>query len=121
MIERRAVFVTIPPLLSEIITEVAREEVHLKLIAQFNERNALAEQLPALAPDLVLVGLRAGETDDIGAFVLKLIPAAKVIVLSNDRHDAYLHEMRTQRTVLKNFSLTSLLTALVGSESSSRG
>jgi DNA-binding NarL/FixJ family response regulator len=114
LLERRAVFVTIPPLLSEIITEAAREVVRLKLVGELGARDALAEQLPALAPDIVLVGLRAGETDDIGGVVRKLVPAAKVLVLSQDGHCAYLHEAPVRRTVLENFSLANLLAALVG-------
>jgi hypothetical protein len=49
LVERRAVFVTIPPLLSEILAEVASEGVQLKLIAQI-ERDALMDQLPVLRP-----------------------------------------------------------------------
>jgi DNA-binding NarL/FixJ family response regulator len=114
LIECRTVFVTIPPLLSEILAAVASEGVQLKLIAQI-ERDALMDQLPALAPDIVLIGLHRGETDEIGAIVLKLVPGAKVLVLSNDVHDAYLHEMCPHRTVFKNFSPAHLLAALEGS------
>jgi hypothetical protein len=84
LLERRAVFVTIPPLLSEIIIEAAHEKVRLELVGEISSRDGLAEQLPALQPDLVLVGLRAGETDEIGAFVLTLVPASIVLLLSND-------------------------------------
>lgn len=116
MIERRAVFVTIPPLLSEILAEMASKGVQLKLIAQVG-RDALMKELPVLAPDIVLIGLRIGETDEIGSVVLKLVPGARVLVLSNDAHDAYLHEMRARRTVLRNFSPEHLLAALEGSGS----
>jgi DNA-binding NarL/FixJ family response regulator len=114
LIERSAVFVTIPPLLSEILAEVATKSVQLKVIAQI-ERDALTEQLPVLAPDIVLIGLRSGETDEIGSIVLQLVPGARVLVLSNDVHDAYLHEMRAHRTVLRNFSPAHLVAALEGS------
>jgi len=114
LVERRIVFVAIPPLLSEILSEVVRDGGRLKLVAQISESDALTERLPRLAPDVVLVGLRAGETDEIGTLVLKLVPSAKVLVLSNDGRDAYLHEVRLHRTVLRDFSLPSLLAALVG-------
>jgi hypothetical protein len=115
--ERRAVFVTIPPLLSDILVEVASQGTHhLRLIAQI-EREALTEQLPLLAPDIVLIGLRSGETDEIGSVVLKLVPGAKVLVLSNDGHDAYLHEMHAHRALLRNFSAAHLLAVLEGSGS----
>jgi DNA-binding NarL/FixJ family response regulator len=108
--ERRAVFVTIPPLLSEIISDVACKDGAVKLIADFSDRATLAAQLPALAPDLVVIGLRAGESDDIGTLVLKLVPAAKVLVLSNDVRRAYLHAAPMHRLVLHDFSLANLLT-----------
>jgi DNA-binding NarL/FixJ family response regulator len=111
LIERRAVLVTIPPLLSEILVEVASKGLQLKVIAQI-ERDALTEQLRALAPDIVLIGLRSGETDEIGSLVLKLVPSARVLLLSNDVHDAYLHDMRPHRTVLRNFSPAHLIAAL---------
>lgn len=121
MLEQRAVFVTIPPLLSDIITEVVREDVRLNVVAQFSERDAFSQHLPALAPDLVLIGLRNGETDEIGASVANLIPTAKVLVLSSNGDCAYLHEVRGRRTVLQSFSLRHLLAALVGPESSPQG
>jgi DNA-binding NarL/FixJ family response regulator len=116
LIERRVVLVTIPPLLSEVLVEVASKGIQLRVIAQI-ERELLAEQLPLLQPDIVLIGLRIGETDEIGSAVLQLVPGARVLVLSNDVHDAYLHEMRPHRTVLRNFSPANLLAALEGSAS----
>src|SRR5258708_701588 len=107
--ERRAVFVTIPPLLSGMIAEAACAEISLKLVAEFSERGGLGERLSALAPDVVLIGLEAGETDDIGAFALELVPAATVVVISSDARHAYLHRKPVRRVVLRDLSLAKLL------------
>jgi DNA-binding NarL/FixJ family response regulator len=100
----RAVFVTIPPLLSDLIVEAVFHGIDLKLIAQFSDRDALAEQLPALAPDLVVIGLQDGETDQIGAATLALVPSAKVLVLSGDGRCAYLYETQVHRDILQDCS-----------------
>jgi hypothetical protein len=110
--ERRMVFVTIPPLLSDIIAEVARDDTRLNLVAQFAERDELAARLPVLAPDFVLVGLFSEETDDVGASILSLVPTAHVLALSNDGRHGYLYQMRPQRTMLENFSPADLLALL---------
>jgi DNA-binding NarL/FixJ family response regulator len=119
--EHRAVFVTVPPLLSELIAEVVSQQIDLKLIARLGEGDVLTERLPALAPDLVIIGLRRGETDEIGPLALGLVPNAKVLVISNDGRCAYLHEMRPHRKVFFDFSPTNLLAALAGAESSAPG
>jgi DNA-binding NarL/FixJ family response regulator len=110
--ERRAIFVTILPLLADIIFAVVCEELHLELIGQFHDRDALADRLPALAPDLVVIGLRPGEADQIGAFTLELVPAAKVLVLSHDGRGAYLYDTQRGRIVLQDFSPATLLARL---------
>jgi len=110
--ERRAVFVTVPPLLSDILSEVVCRQGRLSLIAQFGDQTALRDRLPALAPDLVVIGVGAGEVDDVGRTVLGLVPSAKVLVISDDGRHAFLHEMRPHRKVLLDFSPASLMAAL---------
>jgi DNA-binding NarL/FixJ family response regulator len=117
--ELSAVFVTISPLLSDIITEVMSQQVNLNIIAQFDERDPIFNRLPALATDLVVIGLRAGETDEIAAIVLKVVPAAKVIAISSDGRNAYLHEMRPHRGLMVDFSPNELIAALLGRGSGS--
>ena len=112
--EWRAVFVTISPLLSRIIAEAAQQQVFIETVGQLNNRALLAERLPALAPNLVVIGLRPGESDEIGAVVLELVPAAKVLVLSADARCAYLHEPGMPCTELPDFSLPDLLSVLAG-------
>lgn len=115
------VFVTISPLLSDIITEVMSQHVDLNIIAQFDNRDPIFNRLPALAADLVVIGLRTGETDEIAALALKAVPAAKVIGISSDGRNAYLHEMRPYRALMFDFSPSELIAALRGPSSGSAG
>jgi DNA-binding NarL/FixJ family response regulator len=104
-----------PPLLSEIVNDVLGGQLDLDLIAQFDRSAMLVERLPTLAPDVVLLGLRIGERDEFARFILDLTPAAKVIAISSDFHRAYVYEMRQHRSVLHDFSLAHLLSAIIGS------
>ena len=110
--ERRAVFVTVSPLLSDIIAEVICRRGRLTLVAQLDSEAELASRLPALAPDLVVIGLRIGESDEISQVALDLVPNAKILVISDDGRHAYLHEMQPRRKVFFDFSPASLLAAL---------
>ena len=93
-------FVTLSPLLSDIISESVGARLGLSLVGHIQDRDRLDETLSALAPDIVFVGLRAGESDDIGLSVLRVVPAARVLAISSDGRNAYLHEMRPIRIKL---------------------
>ena len=112
MAERSAVFVTIPPLLSDIIAEVVCQYAGFRLVGRIDDIATLAEQLPGLAPDIVIIGSNTGEADGLGPIVLELVPAAKVLVISDDGRRAILHQMRPHRIVLCDFSPATLLAAL---------
>ncbi len=116
----RAVFVTMSPLLSDIVRDLLSDKVGLYLVDQIGDREMLAERLPGLQPDLVVIGLSSGEGDDIGRFVLQVVPSAKVLAISSNGRDAYLHEMRLHRRLLLDFSPANLLSAIVAPDSPAR-
>jgi DNA-binding NarL/FixJ family response regulator len=118
--KRRAVFVTMPPLLSDIVRELLSEKAGLHVVDQIGDREMLTERLPKLQPDLVVIGLGNGEGDDIGRFVLQVVPNAKALAISNNGRDAYLLEMRLHRSRLPDFSPENLLSAIIASDSSAR-
>lgn len=118
MSEHRTVFVTLSPLLSDIISESVAPRLGLKLVGHIQARDTLSERLPVLDPEWVFIGLRAGETDTIGFSVLKVVPTAKVLAISDDARYAYLHEMRPTRLELLDFSVASLSAAISELDSS---
>jgi len=113
--EARTVTVTLSPLLRDIIAALVNDHVPLNVVAELDSRSraALAE-IELFAPDLVLIGLRSGETDDVGLALLSQIPTAKVIAISSDGRDAYVHEMRACRTALLSVSPQVLAATIAG-------
>lgn len=112
MLETRAIIVTLPSLLRDIITTLAEASLPLSIVANLNLRGDIAAALELWAPDLVVVGLRAGETDDIGRDILSRIPTARVIAISHGGRNAYVHEMCTCRRVLLDVSAEALAAAI---------
>jgi hypothetical protein len=105
---RRAVMVTIPPLLADIIRQVLVGRVAMEFTAEISDRKRLQSRLVALQPEFVLIGLRRGEDDAIGRTILNTLPRARVIAFSYDARSGYVHEMRPHRTELHDFSVEAL-------------
>jgi hypothetical protein len=55
----------------------------------------------------------------LGASLIQLIPRGKVLLISNSGDQAFVYEMRSCRSVLSNFSPDSLLTIVLGHNSTS--
>jgi len=111
--ETRTIIVTLPTFLRDIITTLAEDHLPLDIVADLDRRIDVAAALESLMPDLVVVGLRAGEADDVGRDILSLIPSARVIAISDGGRNAYVHEMRACRTVLLDVSAEALAAAIV--------
>lgn len=110
----RTVFVTISPLLGDIIKTSLTDHFTLDVVARLANRAEIEKQLPLFSPDLIVIGLRDGETDTIGGTLLALVPLAKVVALSNDGRNAYVHEMRAHRLALTDVSPRALIDAILG-------
>jgi DNA-binding NarL/FixJ family response regulator len=115
----RTVVVTISPLLADIIEQSITGQVVLDVLARLDTRDFLDKRLQTINPDLILVGLRPGEPDEIGSSLLSLLPAARVIVFSSDARHAYVHEMLAHHFTLINVSPPALIEAIRGVASSS--
>ena len=112
MLETRAIIVTLPTFLRDIITTLAEASLPLSIVANLDRRGDVAAALELWAPDLVVVGLSAGETDDVGRDILSSIPTARVIAISDGGRNAYVHEMCARRTVLLDVSAEALAAAI---------
>jgi DNA-binding NarL/FixJ family response regulator len=110
----RTAMVTITPIISDIIETMLSARASLNVLAHFNDREEIAERLVAVSPDLVLIGLQHEETDDIARALLMLIPVAKVVAISSDGRNAYVHEMRAHRRALADVSPRTLINAILG-------
>jgi chemotaxis response regulator CheB len=109
----RTVVVTMSRILSDIITALVTDHAALDLVAEFDNRADAESRLSAIAPDLILVGLRDGEPDGIGRTFLALVPSAKVIAFSSDGRNGYLHEMPALRVEITDISPQGLIDAIL--------
>ena len=110
----RTALVTIPPMLGDIIKTLLANQFTVNLVARLDTRAEMEQRLPLVSPDLVIIGLLGGEDDTIGRTLLALVPLAKVIVLSSDGRNAYVHEMRAHRSTLMDVSPPRLIEAIMG-------
>jgi chemotaxis response regulator CheB len=116
----RTALVALSPLLSDIITQAIKPEIELDVVADFPSGDLLKEQLRLIAPELILIGLQAGDTAAIAATALAAAPAARVIAFSADCRHAYLHEMRPSQMVLIDVTPAALAGAILGQQLAAR-
>jgi DNA-binding NarL/FixJ family response regulator len=109
----RTVMITMPPIFRDLITELISGHRNLNVVADLDNRDGLEQRLPALAPDLVLIGLGRNEGDEIAFSLVRLLPNAKVIAFSSDGRHAFVHRMQPQRTVLLDVSPQMLIDAIL--------
>ena len=111
----RTVMVTVSPILRDLITELMAGHGHLDVVGELDTRDRLEEQLRALAPDLILIGLGRDEGDEIGLSLMRFLPNAKVIAFSSDLRHAFVHRMQPQRIALLDVSPQMLIDTIMGS------
>jgi hypothetical protein len=100
-------------LLEDIIEKSVAGCLTLDVVARFDSREFLEETLRTISPDLILVGLRPGESDEVARSLLALAPLAKVIAMSSDARHGYVHEMRPHRTALIEISRQILIRTIL--------
>jgi hypothetical protein len=111
----RTVTITMPRLFRDIIAELMARYGNLDVVEELGIRDGLEERLRALAPDLILIGFRKGEGDEIGLQLVRLLPNAKVIAFSSEGRHAFVYRMQLQRTVLLEVSPQMLIDTVLGS------
>ena len=117
----RTVVVTMSPLLADIVLNFLKSGLAIDLIDVLEDREALAQRLADLRPDLVLLGLRETESDACARPVLASVPSARVLALAPNGQHAWLHEMRPHRVALPHVSKRGLLRILSSRYRARRG
>jgi DNA-binding NarL/FixJ family response regulator len=110
----RAVMVTTPAMLSDLIASLA--PMRLDIVAELSDRRDLLANPRQLRPDLVVIGLAAVETDAAVRALQEGLPATKFLALSADGRSilGYLSGMR--RVELTDAPPQALIDFLRGSE-----
>jgi DNA-binding NarL/FixJ family response regulator len=80
----RAVLVTVPHLLADLIRHVLTSRAALCVVAELADPEGGIESLAKLAPDVVIIGLTGNAQPLDTAAVRTLLPQATVLVLSAD-------------------------------------
>ncbi len=114
MISIRTALITMSPMLGDIITRAVACNVVLDVVAWLDREDATADRLRMLAPELILIGLGADESDTMPLAILAVAPTAKVIAFTTDCRHAQLLEMRPQRTLLIDVTPAALVDAILG-------
>jgi chemotaxis response regulator CheB len=110
----RVVAVTMSPLLRDVVTALLTDHVAVELIAALDSRADSERTLEDIDPNLILIGLKPGESDEIASRLLMRIPGAKVVAFSHDGRDACVHEMRHHRQMLPDVSPQGVVEAILG-------
>ncbi len=84
MPELRAVLVTVPPMLADLIGHVLTSRVGLPIICEIADPEGAAESLRDLAPDVVIIGPTTHAQPLSAAGVRTMLPHARVLTLSAD-------------------------------------
>ena len=113
MVVVRTLVVTLAPLLADLIRDVLQPKFTLDIVGVLHTRESLPQSLRGLAPDLLLLGLKEGETDAIALPLLATLPSVAILVMAPNCQHAWLYEMRPHRSVLSDLSVEALAQALV--------
>ena len=114
MAELRAVAVTMSTLLRDIVTTMLSDHVPVEVVAVFETRAESEEAIGAMAPDLILIGLQLGESDEIASLMLARVPSARVISFSHDGRQVCVHAMGSHRKKLLDASPQEVVDAILG-------
>jgi chemotaxis response regulator CheB len=117
----RTVIVTTPAILRDLITRLTLGKVELDIVAELSDRRALSHQLSELRPDLVVIGLRAHESDALIRKLIMLIPAARFIVFTAAGRSARGFELRLFCTQLTDMPTSELVDFIRGAASRDGG
>jgi DNA-binding NarL/FixJ family response regulator len=105
-------------MLSDIIASLVEDRARLNVVARLRNRSEIEARFRVLAPDLILIGLDVGESDAVAAAALALVPTARVVALSADGRDAYVHEAHVRRAALLDVSPAALVNVILASRQS---
>jgi chemotaxis response regulator CheB len=108
----RTLIVTLSPMLRDLVLRVLAPDIAIDIIEIRDTRDALAERVRDLAPDLVVIGLLASENHDLAQPLLQVAPPLRILLFSPQGQTAWLHGPGTTRVALADLSVQALKSAL---------
>lgn len=80
----RAVLVTVPPLLADLIRHVLSHRAGLVIVGELADPGSAYARLRALSPDVVIIGPAGGARPVDAMLVRGMLPQARVLAVSAD-------------------------------------
>ena len=108
----RAVVVTVPAMLSDLIASLAPERIDV--VAELDDRDGLLANLQRLRPGLVVIGLDATRSDAAVCALQQDLPATKFLALLADGRGVVGYPGGNDRIDLTDASLQDVIDFLVG-------
>jgi chemotaxis response regulator CheB len=109
----RAVAVTMSPLLRDVITTLLTYHVAVEVVAVFDTRAESEKWIEDVDPNLILVGLQPGESDEIAATLLTRLPNARIVAISHDGRRVSIHETRPHCRILADVQPQGMVDAIL--------
>jgi DNA-binding NarL/FixJ family response regulator len=110
----RAAFVSMPPVIADIMRNALKARVPLIKLVELSDRSALAGWRTRHPPDIICVGLAASEGMALPRALLERFPAARVIAFSDDGRIAHLLMMEARCATLTDPGLDEIVEFAVG-------
>jgi DNA-binding NarL/FixJ family response regulator len=109
----RVLMAAMPPILYDIVRELAAEEPDLEVVGHVGPEADLAVAVEACGADVVLSGA-ACSGREASERLLRAFPHLRVLTVTADRRAAYLDRLLPHRTEIADMSADDLIDALLG-------
>lgn len=109
----RVLLVAMPPMLKDIMQALSAEHPALEVVEQLGAEADLAAALTEYRPDVIVTCAGKSEVDELHRLLFAR-PRLRVLVVSRDGREAYVHTLVPNRVVLHDVSAHEILDALLG-------
>jgi DNA-binding NarL/FixJ family response regulator len=109
MLTIRILLATMPQMLGDIVRQTLEGQADLELVGEVRERRELATITEQTRPDVMVLGLRSGESCHQFRHLLDEYPQLRLLALTADGRTAQLYELKPQLTTLLDVSPRTLL------------
>lgn len=100
----RTAVVTLAAVIRDLVRQLVVQDAELDVFLQLDDRGQLENRLRDAEPDLVLIGLRPGESEEITLSILAAVPDASVIAFASHGRSAFVAAPGARCTTLREFS-----------------
>jgi chemotaxis response regulator CheB len=108
----RVLLARLPRMLRDILREIIAAQPDMVIVAEADDAEDLVAATAPYAPDVLVVGLEASETQEVAHDVLRRAPWLRVLAIEAGGRRAWLHMLRPYQMLLGEVSPSMLLDAI---------